>query len=1119
MTPASSDFRLYHGNDLSLLAGLLSNTLQTDVDPEGILIPETILIPQPAMKRWLQMVLAEQHGIAANLRFLTPGEFVRATLHANRLESSSTIFAADTLRWRLYSVLSDKTRWQHPAMQTIAPYLRGSQADIKAWSLANECATAFEKYQAWRRDWCLAWDLGGSPLDWQAHLWREVTRGKPHRGQAITEYLKAFESRDTPAPQGLPKRLFVFACLNVSPDVLRVIATAAKAGPLHFFLPSPSRKYWGDISSLRERLKNLPIDVFAHEENPLLQAWGRAGRDFIATLFSNNTVELRGDVDIYEPHHQSSLLARVKNDLLERQTPGIVTGNFELNDTSLQVHNCHTRLREAQVLHDQLHRLFLNDEKLQARDIAIMAPDIDAYAPFIEAVFGAAKNTPRYIPYRLSDRKLQESSALVDLFLRLLALPTLELTSNEVLELLNAPALAEYLDADEDCVRWWPFWIEQTGARWGLNAGHRQQHGVPAEHLTTWAFALDRLLLGYASADEGMLSSVAPVIEVEGQALNTLDKLIRGLRLLARYNEYFRHPHTASHWATSCSELLALLDKSAQQNSNEAAALQDCQSAIAGLVEQTQQAELESLIAPEIIRDYFKNILSESDASQNFLSGGVTVCRMVPMRQIPFKVICLLGLNEGQMPRTEPPGFIQRLAEEIKSPSTRRYGDRSLRDDDRFLFLQLLSAAETTFYLSYCGKHPRDDTEQAPSSLISELLDCLAAMHPEQKNFRESFVLQHALQVFSADEKPDARRQRFDPAWQVKQNDTEDARPRFLQAPLINDWFGDPSDESEHIVQWKDFKRFFKHPAKYFLQTRLGLRLVEQEERLAEHEAFGNPSGLPRYQLRHAVFNALIENEQTPSDAKLLAMLRSRAFLPSGFAAEPILQKTLSEVRLQATRFKNWRVGEASDLPFELPFELAFDLKQACFVLQGSLEDVYPQGAARIVLGEMRGKHHCSHGLDALLLSALNSEKPLVEFVEIKKDRPLQRIRPAHNSATARAHLKQLLELFVLGQHQPLPFAPDAGFAYIKNLRDPAATFDEKAWQKAVDASTSQDLWWTTALRGQDPFADHQDHPEMFPSSAAFRDISLKVFSACAPEFIGSGEDTDREKDQDDSDE
>jgi exodeoxyribonuclease V gamma subunit len=1096
MSISGSDFRLYHSNDLSVLAGILSETLQKDFDSDDFLIPETILIPQPAMKRWLQMVLAEQYGIAANLRFLTPGEFVRAALQTNQKQSVGNIFAADTLRWRVYSVLSDKKQWQHPALQTIAPYLRGTQADMKAWSLAKECAAAFEKYQAWRRDWCLAWDQGAAPLDWQAHVWREVTQGKTHRGQAITDYLDTFEARDAPSPNGLPKRLFVFACLNVSPDVLRVIATAAKAGPLHFFLPSPSRKYWGDVGSLRERLKNRLTDIFEHEENPLLQAWGRAGRDFIATLFSNNTVELRGDVDIYVPNDKDSLLARVKNDLLERQPPSARKGNFDPSDTSLQIHSCHTRLREVQVLHDQLHRLFLNDKEksLQARDIAIMAPDIDAYAPFIEAVFGAAKNTPRFIPYRLSDRTLSNSSPLTDLFLSLLALPKLELNSNEVLNLLNSPALARYLLVDEDCQRWWPFWIEAAGARWGLNATHRQQHGVPAEHLTTWAFALDRLLLGYASGDNEALKGVAPVPEIEGQSLNTLDKLIRGLRLLARYNEYFRQPHSAGHWAKSCSELLDLLDHPAQTDSNEAAAVQACREAIANLIEQSKEAEFESLIAPEIIRDYFQDVLNENDASQNFLSGGVTVCRMVPMRQIPFKVICLLGLNEGEMPRTEPPGFIQRLSEEIKSPVTRRYGDRSLRDDDRFLFLQLLSAAETSFYLSYCGKHPRDDTEQAPSSLVSELLDCLAAMHPEQTDFRKRFIVQHPLQIFSGEEKPDIRRLRFDPAWQAAEKNTVECAPCFFQTPL-------PMDGSEQILPWQDFTHFFKNPAKYFLQSRLGLRLVGEEEKLDEHEPFGDATGLARYKLRHTVFNALIANQQMPSNEKLLAYLRSSALLPSGFSAEPVLYKTLSEVKQQAMRFKAWREGEPGVLPFEL--------KLGRFTLQGSLDQVYQNGVARVVLGEMRGRHHCAHGLDALLLSALNCEKPLLEFAELKKDRPIQRIRPTHSNTEARKHLNKLLELFSLGQTEPLPFDAEAGFAYINNLRGQQLSFNEKAWEKACETMPDRDIWWLTAMRGQDPFIDHQDQPDSFPNSVAFREISLTVFAACFPELMHGGEESD----------
>ncbi|MEO6171675.1 MAG: hypothetical protein ABIP02_01015, partial [Arenimonas sp.] len=194
-----------------------------------------------------------------------------------------------------------------------------------------------------------------------------------------------------------------------------------------------------------------------------------------------------------------------------------------------------------------------------------------------------------------------------------------------------------------------------------------------------------------------------------------------------------------------------------------------------------------------------------------------------------------------------------------------------------------------------------------------------------------------------------------------------------------------------------------------------------------------------------------------------------------------------------AKHFRDWRSGAAGTLPFEL--------KLGRFLLRGNLPAVYLSGAARVVLGEMKGKHHCQHGLDALLLSAINSDIKIVEFAELKKDRPQQRTRPSHSHEQAKTHLHDLLELFASGQTQALPFNPDAGFAYVKRQ---ASGFNEKVWEAAEKALPEQDIWWSTALRGGDPFIDHADRPETFPASVAFRDISLKVFSACAPEFIGS---------------
>ncbi|HMB42353.1 MAG TPA: exodeoxyribonuclease V subunit gamma, partial [Luteimonas sp.] len=252
MPTAPSDFRLYHGNDLDMLAAVLANELKKPATGAALLAPDTILIPQPAMRRWLQKTLAEAHGIAANLQFLTPGEFVRMALDANLPGANdAAVGDAATLRWRLWSQLADARVTREPVFAPLRALLDGpiasTQRTLAAWTLAGELAAAFEKYQAWRRDWLRRWDQGADREDWQAELWRRATRGLTHRGARLDTYLSRFGESGGAAPAGLPARVFAFGCQNVSPDVLRVIASSARAGTLQFFFLSPVRAWWGDL--------------------------------------------------------------------------------------------------------------------------------------------------------------------------------------------------------------------------------------------------------------------------------------------------------------------------------------------------------------------------------------------------------------------------------------------------------------------------------------------------------------------------------------------------------------------------------------------------------------------------------------------------------------------------------------------------------------------------------------------------------------------------------------------------------------------------------------------------------------------------------------------------------
>ncbi len=267
------DFRLYHGNALDVLAELLAEELRQDVPGRPLLEPDTVLIPQAAMRRWLQATLARRHGIAANLAFLTPGEFVARALDAN-LGKADDDLDADSLHWRLYAALNDPALLAKPAMAQLAAYLAGDDP-LKPWALAGELAGVFGKYQAWRRDWLLRWESGAEPDDPQAILWRAVAAGRSTRARRIQAYLARF-AEGAALPVGLPARLFAFGTLNISPDVLRVMATQARIGTLHFYLPTPSREYWGDLQALGARLRDGrdPFDADAARES----AAARLGR-------------------------------------------------------------------------------------------------------------------------------------------------------------------------------------------------------------------------------------------------------------------------------------------------------------------------------------------------------------------------------------------------------------------------------------------------------------------------------------------------------------------------------------------------------------------------------------------------------------------------------------------------------------------------------------------------------------------------------------------------------------------------------------------------------------------------------------------------------------------------
>ncbi|HVT32716.1 MAG TPA: exodeoxyribonuclease V subunit gamma [Rhodanobacteraceae bacterium] len=1088
--PAAPDFRLYHGNALDVLAELLARELRQAPPGTTLLEPDTILIPQPSMRRWLQARLAERHGIAANLRFLAPGEFVGDVLKANvpDLDDARTIDPS-RLVWRLYAALQDRGTRAHPAIAAaLDRYLDAPDRDRRTFSLASELAEVFTKYQAWRRDWLLAWDRGAARDDWQAELWRRATRGIAHRAQAIDRFLRTFGGSEAPAPRGLPARLFIFGCLNVSPDVLRVMTIASRASTVHFYLPTPSRKYWGDLVTRRERLAGDAKDGlgeprFEDDENPLLAAWGRAGRDFVATLFSDEIVAPR-EVEAYAEPKARGVLQRLQLDVLERRAPHGEKLALEsiARDRTLEVHACHTRLREIEVLHDQLRALFEDDAALEARDVAVMTPDIDRYAPYIEAVFGGAEGTPRFIPYTVADESALASAPVADLVLRILGLPDAKLTSNEVLDLIALPPLMRRFDLDAESIDRLRDWIEKAGARWGLDAAHRAALGAPADDAFTWRFALDRLLLGHAAGDDADIAGVAPWPELEGHALDALDALIELLSLIERASAEVARAHTAADWQALLTGTLESLLPRNPGDPADARARDRVFGEIDAFGRAAAEAELAAELPADVVRAHFAARFADTDARQPFLAGGVTFCRMVPMRLIPFRVICLVGLNDRDYPRREASPVLNRLADALDKPGQRRRGDRSVRDDDRFLFLQLVIAADRLLYLSYVGRDAIDGSPREPSIVVSELLDAAAAYFDEPDEARKRLVVEHPLQPFGKARDEDARRARFDAAWTpaLRTTPAAHALPAFVAAPLPRE-----TETDRKTIDYAMLRRFFVDPPKLFLRERLAMRLDEDEAHLPETEPFDAGDALDRYSVQTRVYEAMLASPSIDEPA-LCRRLQAEALLPPGAAGAQRLRDVVRRAQPIVAAVRAAKRGELLARPIDL------DLGTAR--LTGALPDVDDAHALRVKIGEPKGRDIIRWHLDALALAALDDPRGVLAFAEfgIGDVGPHPVARPTR--AAALDALRRLADLMREGLDQPLAYRPAAALTWYETWRrtqsvEAADEAAAKEWTNREGRGEGGDAATVLALRGAMPFSDDQ-------ATVRFRAVTCRLFDA-----------------------
>ena len=1075
---------VYRSNRVERLLDPLAREL-TRPSP-NLIAPQQVVVNSKGMERWLSMQLAQRTGICANLEFPFPFRVLHESFEAvlgpqaKRLDA----WTREPLSWAVLATLPGLLG--EAAFMPLRRYVNDDP--LKLQQLSRRIAATFDRYILYRHDMVRRWEEGADS-HWQAQLWRALAQRieHPHLGRLERPFFDRMLSRAEVA--GLPERISVFGISTLPPMLMRVFAVLARHTHVNLFLLCPSDQYWADLASRQKAeflsrvfdldRQELHLDV----GNPLLGSLGRLGQDFQKVLEENADYG-EPEPKLFETPPLNTLLGTLQRDILnltDRNEVGPVEP-IE-GDRTISVHACHGAIRQVEVLQDQLLDLFDRLPTLQPRDVVVMMPDVETWSPLVHAVFDRSRDDDRYIPYRVADRSLRRDNPVAEGLLAVLGLVDARLTATEVLDLLGHDPVRERFAVLPTELEDIAEWIRAAGIRWGMDADHRVRWGQPAaDGLNTWRFGLDRLLLGTAVPGRGRIlwQDVLPYDEIEGHRSRLLGRLVDFCETLFGTLRRLRLARTPADWERELGRimdtLLASTEDNAWQHLQVRTRLED-------MVKHAESAGFDAQLEVEQIRAWLGELFDERVPASGFLSGQLTFCAMVPMRTIPFRVICLLGMDEGAYPRRHTRMGFDLIAQKPRA------GDRSPREDDRYLFLETLLSARDALVITYAGRSIRDNKQRPPSVLVAELLDTLDETFSGEPT-RKRVVVEHPLQPFSKRcfdvDQPDAVRSYDKSALRGAMRRQE---PPQRPAPLFRETLP-PVPPDERNLTVAQLVAFLKAPVKYVLTKRLGIRLDSREDRTEDREPLAL-DGLGRWSVAAPLLDRATSGEELE---RSFESVRRRGVLPLGVPGECTFDEIRSLVEVVAgvvTRQKAL-LGDPVD---PQPVDLVFDSGR----LGGTLSPLRERGILQATWSKVAAKHL----LEAWVLHLVQCMHRGPHTTVLVGRHPRQpgalhcTFRPVADPAK---RLNVLVRMYWRNWEGPVPFFPATSFAFIEaggdspNPEQTDRALGSSRWKWGGKWGESTDAYVGRVFGSEDPLDPNWAQPRLQIPALGFHKYASFVY-------------------------
>jgi exodeoxyribonuclease V gamma subunit len=951
-------------------------------------------VPTRGMERWLTQRMSaglgtspgRQDGVCANVEFPTPARMIGdAVATASGIDPETDPWLPERAVWPLLEIVDASL--DEPWLAQLAHHL-GDGADEarrgRRFASVRHVAGLFDRYALYRPQMLEAW-AAGEDGRWQAELWRRLRARLPVPGPAERVQAACDALRADPGVADLPPRVALFGLTRLPAGRLRVLRALAEHRDVHLFLLHPSPAQW-------ERLRGHPPVVrrdglATTATNPLLASWGHDSRELQLVLGTGNEEHVHAVA-----HREDTLLARVQRDVREDRRSAYEP------DRSIQVHSCHGRARQVEVLRDAILHLLAEDPTLEPRDVIVMCPDIETFAPLIQATFGAGdddaepvEGAPPDLRVRLADRSLRQTNPILGVVAELLELAGDRLTASQVLSLADREPVRRALQlGDEDIARLQE-WVRASGIRWGLDAEHRAPFKLGTLPNGTWRFGLDRLLLGVTMSedDHRLFEQVLPLDDVaDHEAIELAGRLAELIERLQSAVDALSAPKPVAAWTAALADAADALTASALRDAWQRAELQrildDVAAEAAGSRTELALAELRTLLGDR---------LKGRPTRANFRTGHLTFCTLVPMRSVPHRVVCLLGLDDGVFPRKAPRDGDDLL---LGDP---HIGERDPRTEDRQLLLDALMAASDRLIVTFTGNDERTNLERPPAVPVGELLDLVG---------RDGILVRHPLQPFDP-RNFEAGALVPGTVWSFDRTTLRGARALTGERTPRGRFLPEPLPWERELIELDDLVDFVERPVRAFLRARLGISVSSRSDEVSDSLPV-ELEPLERWGVGDRLLQARLDGAERR--AAILAEIH-RGTLPPGQLGRPMIytvEPVVDEIVVQAPA----GVAETVDVRVAL---------QGGRLLAGTVSGVVGDALRTVMYSKVNARHRIAAWVRLLALQAAHPGRTFeaVTVGRTDNDGVIVVRLSGLDAALALDHLVALVDLYDRGMREPAP--------------------------------------------------------------------------------------------------